>query len=357
MQYLYCICASLTVAAVHTIIETSIDRTLRPAIPGPVTESGQLALVIPCTLFLLLNLYKRASDKIQELDFQRSFSTLIYYLVLFFSVLLICWPNEFCRNGSLCAASTARIAGILLGLSMILLPIVQKKGVDFKFHLLSISSVLIVSAMLINLKRGPWFGLFAAILVMGIILPRKIIFSCLLLGAVLVLALSPSRHRLKELPEHFTISGGRAMMWEVGVELTKRYPLGLGLKNAKYMQKFDPSFPPSHRHLHNNFLNIVVETGWLGLITYIWWMLTVLALAYNSFKTTNHSSDTRKKNLGMLSFTLGCSLLAWQIAGTVEYNFGDSEIRLIAFVFIGLLITISSALAANKSNQSKSIKA
>jgi hypothetical protein len=50
-------------------------------------------------------------------------------------------------------------------------------------------------------------------------------------------------------------------------------------------------------------------------------------------------------------------LLAWQIAGTVEYNFGDSEIRLIAFVFIGLLITISSALAANKSNQSKSIKA
>jgi uncharacterized membrane protein len=101
----------------------------------------------------------------------------------------------------------------------------------------------------------------------------------------------------------------------------------------------------------------VVETGWLGLITYIWWMLTVLALAYNSFKTTNHSSDTRKKNLGMLSFTLGCSLLAWQIAGTVEYNFGDSEIRLIAFVFIGLLITISSALAANKSNQSKSIKA
>jgi hypothetical protein len=36
--------------------------------------------------------------------------------------------------------------------------------------------------------------------------------------------------------------------------------------------------------------------------------------------------------------------LGWQVAGLVEYNFGDGEVRFIAFLFIGFLLTLEKSI-------------
>ena len=49
-----------------------------------------------------------------------------------------------------------------------------------------------------------------------------------------------------------------------------------------------------------------------------------------------------KRSLALLSFTLSAAILGWQCAGVVEYNFGDAEIRLIAFFYMGVLLAIGN---------------
>ena len=146
-----------------------------------------------------------------------------------------------------------------------------------------------------------------------------------------------------ELPEHFVIRGGRQVMWEIGADLTKRYPLGLGPDNASYMRTLDPSIPHQHGHMHNNFLNIAVESGWLGLMAYLWWIATVIMIGAKSWFSTFKlkESDKDLSELGVYALCITCGLIGWQTAGLVEYNFGDGEIRLIAFFLIGVLLAIA----------------
>ena len=41
---------------------------------------------------------------------------------------------------------------------------------------------------------------------------------------------------------------------------------------------------------------------------------------------------------------LSVGLIGWQVAGLVEYNFGDGEVRLIALMFMGFITVMSDVL-------------
>ena len=89
----------------------------------------------------------------------------------------------------------------------------------------------------------------------------------------------------------------------------------------------DPPLPITHRHIHNNLINIGVETGFIGLAAYFWFLFVLFKVAKKSYFKT--------KDIVLLC--LGMSLAGWQVAGLVEYNFGDSEILFIALLIIACL--------------------
>ena len=108
---------------------------------------------------------------------------------------------------------------------------------------------------------------------------RKYLPPALVLIACLFVTIDPLRQRLEHSSEHFFIAGGRNVIWQIGTELTRQYPLGIGFGNSAFLQKFDPQIPTELRHFHNNFLNVAVETGWLGLCAFIWWLLSIFRSA------------------------------------------------------------------------------
>ena len=67
----------------------------------------------------------------------------------------------------------------------------------------------------------------------------------------------------------------------------------------------------------------------IGLAAFLLWIFALLKLAW--------------QNASESAIALGifAALLSSQIAGLLEYNFGDSEIKLIYFVLAGILIAIS----------------
>jgi hypothetical protein len=336
-MYILFLCLGFAISSIHTIIETSLGVSLRPRIPGAVTESGQLALLIPIVLALLIFLLR--DPRSSATHTKRLFAAPAVFILSIF----IAWPTLLGLP-----ELTLRVVSTLALLSLLLLsyfwvsePRPSSAKSIFRLSsssntlLLGILSAFLFAALILNLKRGPWVAVFLVLLILGTLTSRRLLISSIV-SAIVIMTLAPARERMLSLVDHFMIHGGRSSMWLLGAELVGRFPLGLGPDNAAHMRILDPTLPLLHRHMHNNLLNIAVETGWLGLACYIWWMAAILLIGLSVWRNLSNHPEIRALSLGLV-----LSLLAWQISGLVEYNFGDGEVRLIAFFFMGMLVALA----------------
>lgn len=144
-------------------------------------------------------------------------------------------------------------------------------------------------------------------------------------------------------------------MWELGVELSQRFPLGLGPHNAKFMQHLDPTLPELHRHMHNNLLNVAVETGWIGLGIFVWWMFMAVRLGFSLWRDFDNSSCPLVRRAAHIGLLASLALLGWQVAGIVEYNYGDSEVRMLALTTMGILVSTSTFCSYRKQQTKRAL--
>lgn len=342
-RYLLVLVGSQTLAAFHSIASKALDMQLPVGIPGAVTQAGQLALVIPASLSLMIAGCIGARMCIHE-GLGRAWE--LRLLGIFFALLAITWPGVVAHGISEPLVQVLSSIGLL---ALIVIPQIQlqkkhdapdRARVATRLAVLAVAIVCLFVALVIDLKRGPWLAVFIELVLFGLIRSRRFIAPLLVISVLLAVSVAPARERIRELPEHFSISGGREYMWSIGLELSSRYPLGLGLNNSSYMRVIDPDLPSTHRHMHNNFLNISVETGWLGLALYVWWIVVVIGIGFSIWRTHKNSSAKELRQAAIFGLMLGLALLGWQVAGLVEYNFGDGEVRLIALFFMGLLLAV-----------------
>lgn len=308
-----------TIAATYSIFEAAAAGQLPHLFIGAVSESGQLALVLPLAMGLTLGSLNLPKDK---------FPILISF-VLLAAALLFGFRSQTLTHPSLAnLALIPLIATLVLAIAKII------RSTERQSHLaiIMIALPLLSAALILNLKRGPWLGVAAALLVLLWIFQRRLIAPVVTIGACIFLCFPPVQSRLAASEEHFFIAGGRSAIWQIGADLASRYPLGIGFENSGVLRKFSDEVPAELKHFHNNALNILVETGLLGLLCFIWWIVSLLRL---SFSAPAHSR--------LISSAVGASILAWQTAGIVEYNFGDSEVLLIAFLAWGFLSATGSS--------------
>ena len=256
--------AGQSIAALHTVIEALHPTWSFKPFVGAVSESGQLGLII----FAAMGLLNYKSIKAQ---------------------------SSFIENRYL------------------------------KF-LLFIAITLLFTALLINLKRGPWFGVSAGLLIFLWLNKRWLLIPTIISGLAIFIFVQPIRTRLAQADEHFHIAGGRGVIWDIGIDLALRNPLGLGYQNSAELRKYSDEIPEELKHFHSNILNVLVETGYFGLAIYLWWVWALLSSCFN-YKASQYAP---------LMQALGCGFVSWQLAGLVEYNFGDSEVVLIAFILAGV---------------------
>jgi len=329
--YAFTLLISFGLAAIHTAISTGIGEGILPRTPGPVTESGQLVLIIPIALVV----FYFSNSKMK-------YASAFIGISSFVSFVIFCWPSLISANLTPLKPTLIQIIAVV-ALAIPLIISIKKKQKDI---LISILIGIVIGALLVNLKRGPWFGVIAEFIILGILLSRKLLIATIS-GCSLLVLLEPTRQRIFSLTDHFLIEGGRFDMWTIGAEIAARFPLGLGLDNAEFMRALDPSLPPTHRHMHNNLLNIVVETGWLGLAAYLWWLFLILKLSHKLWITFSTRGEDK---LAKLSLCIGTALFGWQLSGLVEYNFGDTEIQIIALFLMGILFALSDMADKKQKN-------
>jgi hypothetical protein len=200
--------------------------------------------------------------------------------------------------------------------------------------------------LIINLKRGPWIGVFISLLTVLLMFRKKLIAPFILVTVTIFLLSSSIQKRLGESYEHFVITGGRKIIWDIGFELAATYPLGIGLTNSPFLQKFSDDIPKELKHFHNNFINILVETGSASFCIYLIWISSILLHCFKKHQI-------RKQIIAFYSplFLLGAAILSWQIAGIFEYNAGDKEILLVVFLIIGIIGALTQAVSDSRQQQ------
>ena len=192
------------------------------------------------------------------------------------------------------------------------------------------------AGLIINFKRGSWF---CAILLMGLCILIQLKWRAWLLAWVVLVvffALPPVQTRMGELRKEWnTEGGGRLTMWaKIAPVLIHEHPAGVGygcLTNDM-MRKVFPRVEPNRNHLHANWAQVLVETGWLGIGLYLVWMLRSLADgAAWVRRVTNRAVEERAAAWVALLLLSGLLL-----NGLVEYNFGDTEMIFIYALVMGL---------------------
>lgn len=192
--------------------------------------------------------------------------------------------------------------------------------------------------LLLTLTRNAWLGFLSATFVLiAMRRVRWVIALPLVVGMVFVgsIVMFPSTigHRMQDMfnPDE-TSARDRMLMLKSGGEIIRDYPL-TGVGSGMIPQVY-PRYRAAHsvfhnnQHLHNNLVQMAAENGILALLAWIWLIGKVL-LDLIHWKRNVVNPEEKF----IIHGTIGI-LVSLMVAGMFEYNFGDSEIKMLFFVLI-----------------------
>lgn len=210
----------------------------------------------------------------------------------------------------------------------------------FPQRLLNLTLVLCGAAMILHFKRGAWAALLATMLLMAVVNRRKRLALVLLAVLGLGSQVPAIRERVAQVRQEFQLNtGGRIALWtRVAPSLFREYPLGMGWRSIRHEDLLRQGVPVQNKlnHLHNNLLHIRLETGWLGVATWLAWMGGAAVLMLRAYRAAMRSgSDLRGPTSGLLG-----AFIALHANGLVEYNFGDGEIFMLMNLLMGLGVAV-----------------
>lgn len=193
-------------------------------------------------------------------------------------------------------------------------------------------------ALLAHFKRGAWLSFIVAVACMALLSGRRRTLALVLVGAAAALALPQVQERLGQVREEFQIrQGGRYVLWtRVAPQLLEEYPWGIGWRATEHadLTRYGYKVQRKLNHLHDNLLEVALETGWAGAAAWLAWMATALAAMARVYRWARRGSpDWAGASLGVCG-----GFIALLANGLVEYNFGDGEI----FMLFTLLLAASA---------------
>ncbi len=127
-------------------------------------------------------------------------------------------------------------------------------------------------------------------------------------------------------------SAERLRMWQSGLRMLTDHPFGIGLSNVGRvypLYRMPDSIHPNEGHLHNNFLQIAVERGVVGLAAFV----TIFVLFVPRALAVTRSFPGWTDAVGAFSLA---AVAAFLVAGLSEYDFGDSKVAMAMWFIVAL---------------------
>jgi O-antigen ligase len=197
----------------------------------------------------------------------------------------------------------------------------------------------------LTLVRGAWVGFGVAVAVLACTLRRQTAtFVGVLLIAAATLAIPGVLARALSLVDSTDPTAReRLAMMSAGAALLREHPIaGIGPGQVKRLY---PEYAPSYAvrrhtsHLHNTPLQIAVERGIVGLALWLWIFAAFFARIVKIWKRLPVDAGPDR----VLVAGCAAAIVAFIAGGLFEYNFGDTEVLLVALSLMALPLVIERA--------------
>jgi putative inorganic carbon (HCO3(-)) transporter len=213
--------------------------------------------------------------------------------------------------------------------------ITKQKFVLNKLWLSAIAAVVLISLYFTN-TRNAFLGLFAGLIYLGFV-KNKIFLAGMLIfvAAFLVFAPYSAKERILSIADiHHPSNENRITIWKTGIKIFKDYPI-LGTGEIDFAKIYARYKPIEHHgegsHMHNNTFHILISFGIVGLISWLVLMVYIFVRQIRIYYLTK--SDKILNNLVTASIA---SMIAFQVSGLTEWNFGDFEFAAVLWFSLGL---------------------
>lgn len=199
---------------------------------------------------------------------------------------------------------------------------------------LLILSLPILFTFYITGSRGAMFGFFVSLVLIGFIRSRVFVIS-FVSAVTLFLLLSPAQFSdrmlsVTDLSDRAIAS--RYEMWHTSVQILKDYPVtGTGSGDlVDIYKRYTPiRYDGEGTQMHNNFLQLLVTNGVLGLAAWLAFMIFILIRYLRIYHNTG--GDNKLNDLVLISIA---GMIAFQVSGLTDWNYGDFTFSFVLWMFL-----------------------
>ncbi len=193
--------------------------------------------------------------------------------------------------------------------------------------------------LVVTYTRGAWLGFAGGVLTVAASVRRGrwvLVGGLVVLAAGTLVAPYELRHRVLSMtdPQEAGLRE-RIYMWRSGLAMWRERPvLGVGpggVKRDYSRYAMEEASKKRTGHVHDTPLQILVERGILGLAAWLWLWVAFYAHAWRRLRELGAEAGARAIVLGAVAAITG-----FLISGLTEYNFGDSEVVMLAWVIVAL---------------------
>ena len=214
-----------------------------------------------------------------------------------------------------------------------------------------ISPVILGLSLIFSYARSAWLGAVAGMLTLGFLQGKK--FALLFTLGVVVLCLAvfviepTSWDRIKEISlSKDKAESTRIRLWQTSLNMIKDKPIwGIGLGNfGQFFNQYKVEGGyDNYSHPHNDFLNVAVNSGLLGLIAYLYlWAVFI----YTTLKAV-----LKNRRIGLI-YTVQISgvvtIVAFLFASLFQCYYTDAEVNMLVMFLLGITTVANLKLAEDK---------
>jgi O-antigen ligase len=234
--------------------------------------------------------------------------------------------------------------GLKMMLGLVIIPfLVDKRTPAAEKKMFGVFLVPILLALMLTNTRSSWLGFVAGGIVIAVVQNWK--FLIVIAAAIVAFFLFAPAHQVDRARSIVDMSHpsnyGRIHMWETGVKIAKDFPfLGVGDTDLHvFYEKYkEPTDEETGGHLHNNMVTLLVTIGGVGLAVVLALFVKIFAVLIGAVR--RHRGDWLS---GSIATGVLAAYCAFHINGLFEWNFGDHEIVVFLWFFVGLALALDTA--------------
>jgi putative inorganic carbon (HCO3(-)) transporter len=213
--------------------------------------------------------------------------------------------------------------------------------------------VIIVTGILFTNNRIHWALIALIFLVFGVFRERKLIFAISILAAIIIISVPMFRERVMEIIFFSRYLSDRDVLWQGAGLIYSEHPVfGFGPYTFREIfPLFDLLVDKFVSSWHNDYLQVYIESGLIGLLSFLWLGFSVFYCAIESF--LSKTTDSFVKDLSFALLLVMVSLYVTGIVGTFIFS---PITALLYQLFLGILAVNYRKLKLKKELDSQNLE-